>query len=317
MPLRTKDIARVEGLVRTCSIWRALDVVGDVPVLLILQAIWLQEHRFSDIQRRTSLPKVLLSERLRRLGAGGLVARRMLPGEGHPQYRLTGKGVALFPVTMMLQRWEMRWTAEPRQLAIEIVHRDCGSVTEPCLSCGACGGSAPFDALSWHDGPGMGLMAPRYTRRRQARARAADAAPALLFTESAALLGDRWASLIVRALMMGVDRFDDLIGETGMASNILSERLRWLADIGVLERVAEAGAEARARYQLTPKGADFAPVLIALQAWGDVHCAAPEGPPVVIRHDACGEALTPDVRCLACGGLLNIGNVAVRRAAAG
>ncbi|MCA3254543.1 MAG: transcriptional regulator, partial [Alphaproteobacteria bacterium] len=69
-------------------------------------------------------------------------------------------------------------------------------------------------------------------------------------------------------------------------------------------------------YALTAKGADFVPVLIALQAWGDGHCAAPEGAPIVIRHDGCGASFVPEIRCSACGGTLDIGNVMVRRSAA-
>ena len=64
-----------EGMVRTCSIWRALEVFGDVPSLLILEAIWLGDLRFEAIRARTCLSKPLVSERLKSLVEHGIIRR--------------------------------------------------------------------------------------------------------------------------------------------------------------------------------------------------------------------------------------------------
>ena len=55
--------------IRTCSIWRALEVVGDTSVLLILEASWIGARRFDDFRARTGLLQTLLSDRLKRLVA--------------------------------------------------------------------------------------------------------------------------------------------------------------------------------------------------------------------------------------------------------
>ena len=57
------------NLIRTCSIWRSLEVVGDTPTLLILEASWFGERRFEGFRQRTGLLKALLSSRLKKLVA--------------------------------------------------------------------------------------------------------------------------------------------------------------------------------------------------------------------------------------------------------
>ena len=60
-------------LVRTCSIWRALNDIGDVPSLLILQSIWMQKGRFGEINKFACLPKAVLSNRLQNLRDAGIL----------------------------------------------------------------------------------------------------------------------------------------------------------------------------------------------------------------------------------------------------
>jgi DNA-binding HxlR family transcriptional regulator len=82
------------------------------------------------------------------------------------------------------------------------------------------------------------------------------------------LVGERWALLVVRELLLGPKRFSDLRdGLCGASSNILTTRLRELEEIGVLRRY-RAGAPVSARvYELTDWGRSLEPVLFALGAW--------------------------------------------------
>ena len=83
------------------------------------------------------------------------------------------------------------------------------------------------------------------------------------------LVGERWTLLIVRDLMFGPLRFTDLReGLPGLAPNLLSERLRWLADRGVVEKVELAPPAARTVYALTARGRQLAPVVHALGRFG-------------------------------------------------
>jgi DNA-binding HxlR family transcriptional regulator len=75
-------------------------------------------------------------------------------------------------------------------------------------------------------------------------------------------IGERWALLIVRELLLGPKRFTDLHRGLGAVSqNVLSQRLRELEEAGIVER-------RRLGYELTPRGAALEPVLIALGRWG-------------------------------------------------
>ncbi|MEV0308439.1 HxlR family transcriptional regulator [Nonomuraea fuscirosea] len=83
------------------------------------------------------------------------------------------------------------------------------------------------------------------------------------------VVGERWALLMVRELVFGPKRFVDLHrGLSGVSHNVLSQRLRELEDSGVVARRV-LGPPAGARvYELTPRGRELEPVLLALGRWG-------------------------------------------------
>lgn len=87
------------------------------------------------------------------------------------------------------------------------------------------------------------------------------------------VFGDRWSLLIVRDLMVrGYTTFKDFqqSGE-GIASNILSGRLRKLQQAGIVEAELSESDGRRLNYRLTTKGIDLAPVLLELLIWGARH----------------------------------------------
>ena len=83
------------------------------------------------------------------------------------------------------------------------------------------------------------------------------------------VIGDRWSLLIVRELLLRDCRFAELAdGLPGIATNLLTERLRSLEHAGVLERFTEPPPGRTVRYRLTTRGRELAPVLRALMIWG-------------------------------------------------
>ena len=83
------------------------------------------------------------------------------------------------------------------------------------------------------------------------------------------LLGDRWTMLVVRDLMLGRSRFKDLAASPErIPTNLLTERLKRLADGGVVEKVPAADGSKRLAYRLTAKGEALRPALLALRDWG-------------------------------------------------
>ncbi|MGK2958101.1 MAG: winged helix-turn-helix transcriptional regulator [Acidimicrobiales bacterium] len=82
-------------------------------------------------------------------------------------------------------------------------------------------------------------------------------------SRSAEVLGDRWTLHIVRDLLLGTTRFNELIrGNPGLSRALLTRRLRKLHLAGVIER-DESGC-----YQLTSAGRDLEPLIFGLAAWG-------------------------------------------------
>ncbi len=91
------------------------------------------------------------------------------------------------------------------------------------------------------------------------------------------LVGERWALLVVRELLLGPKRFTDLRGGLPHASpNILSERLRELEQAGVVHRRKLPPPAASQVYELTAWGRELEPVVTQLGAWGARSPIAPE-----------------------------------------
>ena len=118
-------------------------------------------------------------------------------------------------------------------------------------------------------------------------------------------IGERWSLLIVRDVMNGRRRFDELQKGLGIARNTLAARLQRLVDEDILERRAYQRNPTRHEYFLTEKGLDLWPALIALLAWGDRHSPTPEGPPMLIVHKECGGRVNDRGICESCGEVLH------------
>jgi DNA-binding HxlR family transcriptional regulator len=114
-----------------------------------------------------------------------------------------------------------------------------------------------------------------------------------------ALVGAPWTLVVVRDLMLGVRRFDDLVAHLGIARNVLARRLDELVGAGLVEPVPYRadGQRARREYRLTARGLDLRPVLFALLAYGDTHLADEDGPPVRLVHRDCGAGVELTATC--------------------
>jgi DNA-binding HxlR family transcriptional regulator len=119
------------------------------------------------------------------------------------------------------------------------------------------------------------------------------------------VIGERWSLLIVRDVMLGNRRFDELQGSLGIARNVLSARLQRLIDEDILERRPYQTSPERHEYFLTEKGLDLWPALVALLAWGDRHSPTPGGPPMLIVHKDCGGQVSDRGVCESCGEVLH------------
>lgn len=106
------------------------------------------------------------------------------------------------------------------------------------------------------------------------------------------LVGERWALLVVRELVLGPKRFTDLrAGLLHASQNVLAQRLRELEQGGVLRRRRLPPPASCWVYELTPWGQELAPVITALGQWGARSPALPEACMSVDSHVLALEAM--------------------------
>jgi DNA-binding HxlR family transcriptional regulator len=114
------------------------------------------------------------------------------------------------------------------------------------------------------------------------------------------IVGEKWALLAVREVLLGNGRFDEMVRRTGAPRDTLAARLKTLVAGGILERRQYSEHPVRHEYRLTDAGRELYPVIMSLMKWGDRHLAGAEGPPRVFEH-RCGHRLVAQLVCEACG----------------
>jgi len=125
---------------RDCTIAAALTEVGEKWTFMVLREVFNGIRRFDDMQRRTGAPRQVLSDRLNRLVTSGILRRVPYQEAGQrarSEYRLTRKGIDLFPVIVALLEWGNKHAAGPDGPIVTLTHRDCGEPVELQLACSA------------------------------------------------------------------------------------------------------------------------------------------------------------------------------------
>jgi DNA-binding HxlR family transcriptional regulator len=124
-----------------------------------------------------------------------------------------------------------------------------------------------------------------------------DPSAASPLAEALASVGDRWTLQVVAALLDGPRRFGDLQRELpGIASNVLSHRLRHIEQQGLAVAQPYSERPPRYVYELTSAGSDLAGALRLLSEWGARRADGTERP----RHEVCGTALEARWYCPTC-----------------
>ncbi len=123
-----------------CAIGAAVGILGERPTFLVLREAFNGVRRFDDMQRRTGMPRQVLSQRLARLVAEGLLRKVRYQESGQrsrDEYRLTDKGLDLYPVLVALMEWGDRYASGPDGPPVLLRHRDCGEPVRLQLTCAA------------------------------------------------------------------------------------------------------------------------------------------------------------------------------------
>ncbi len=150
-----------------CSIARTLGVIGERWTMLILREAFLGRRRFDDFQRNTGIARNILAARLRALVSDEILERARAEDDGaRIEYRLTRKGLDLYPVMISMLKWGDTWLAGDKGPPLSLVHRGCGAKATPTMVCPHCGeavGARDMLAI-----PRRAAHPARRTERRQA-----------------------------------------------------------------------------------------------------------------------------------------------------
>ena len=115
-----------------------MGVLGERWTLVVLREVFCGVRRFEEMRVRTGIPRQVLTDRLAKLVAHGLLRRVPYQEPGarmREEYRLTPKGFDLYPVLVALREWGDRYLADPEGPPLMTAHRDCGAQVHTVLRC--------------------------------------------------------------------------------------------------------------------------------------------------------------------------------------
>jgi DNA-binding HxlR family transcriptional regulator len=140
-----------------CNVARPIALLGDGWTLLVLRQAFMGTRRFDDFQQALDISRPLLAERLRKLVDAGILRREPYRDavRTREQYRLTEKGLDLYPVLMALREWYDRHEAPEGGPIALYRHRGCGGLTEVVHRCSECGDELTAREVTPEPGPGM------------------------------------------------------------------------------------------------------------------------------------------------------------------
>ena len=122
-----------------CSVAQCLEVVGEWWTMLIVRDAFLGVTRFDEFTERLGISRNILNQRLTHLVEHG-VLRKVRYSEHPPryEYRLTAKGRDLWPVLTAMRQWGDQYAA-PDGPPLQMIHKECGKVTDAVMTCSHCG----------------------------------------------------------------------------------------------------------------------------------------------------------------------------------
>ena len=123
-----------------CAVGAAVEIIGEKWTFLVLREAFSGVRRFADMQRRTQAPRQVLSDRLSRLVHEGLLRRVPYQEAGQRarhEYRLTDKGLDLYPIMVALMHFGDQYAQGPGGPPLLLAHRDCGAPVRLHLECDA------------------------------------------------------------------------------------------------------------------------------------------------------------------------------------
>ena len=290
------------------AVRQAANVICDRWSLITLLHAQAGVHRFVDFRERCGMANRQLTKRLTVLEEREIMVR--LPYTRRPLrygYHLTHMGLALFDFFAVMVRWEHAWHPSSRESApVSLEHSACSARhVDPVLCCAKC--MAPLTArsvgrleISQRELERMPTKETGY-RRSGSNAKNVGPSPSSAPLEHCIeIFGDKWGIEIIVAAFLRVTTFGGFQRHTGISTNILSDRLARLVTLGILRQTTADEPGRTGTYELSDKGIDLYPILLAIQAWADDWLRDRYRSPVRLRHRPCGAAIQLRLSCNHC-----------------
>lgn len=141
----------------TCTIGRAMAILGEKWTVVVLREIFSGIRRFDDMRVRTGIPRQVLANRLAGMVDQGLLRKVPYQEPGarvRHEYRLTPRGFDVYPVLIALAEWGDRYLAEPDGPPLAFVHRDCGEQVTADIRCAGGHPISEYRDIAPRPGPG-------------------------------------------------------------------------------------------------------------------------------------------------------------------
>jgi DNA-binding HxlR family transcriptional regulator len=163
---------------QVCSVANALDVVGERWSLLILREVFMGVRRFDEMQADLGIARNVLQKRLTRLVEQGVLEKRIYQERPtRSEYRLTQKGLDLWPTLVSLMQWGDRY-GSGAGAPVVLEHRGCGGAIDEHRICARCGARLSVTDARALPGPGAPPDHPLIRRMRRRMSAAVASTPA-------------------------------------------------------------------------------------------------------------------------------------------
>jgi DNA-binding HxlR family transcriptional regulator len=129
-----------------CSVARTWAVLGERWTMMVIREAFRGTRRFDAFHERLHVGRNILSNRLQRLTAEGVFERALYhESPARYEYRLTQKGMDLYPVLLALMAWGDRYKVT--EAPVRLVHKACGEAADLELTCSHCGEPVDYHSL--------------------------------------------------------------------------------------------------------------------------------------------------------------------------